>query len=319
MKFLFSTFKQIREFFEKYFVVITLLIGTISLFFGIVNIIENHEIKKLLHTIGSLFLASGIFAGIAKSNQFTEIYKKSLRDIIYFKEHLENRKDLENIWETITEVLINKKFVNINSKMKLNIKKYFLPINHDYYYNNFNVDIEIENIPNNNDYILIKETTTYTIVCEDENLNIDNKSVVGIKVDLKNSGLTKYKLKNLFIDNIEKKDINVEQKYEENILISEYKNPLKGKKSYNIKRKEEKEYCIKHNPIRRHLAMWLYNGIKIDITFPKDLVIDFYNMGVLDDFEIEYRTHNNAYNRLKAEYKGLIYKNQGFFIHLRKK
>ena len=147
---------------------------------------------------------------------------------------------------------------------------------------------------------------------------IDNKFISGIKVDLANKHLTYYKLNKLIIDNVEKKEVKLEKKYEDNILLIEYKNILKGKKSYTIKRVEEKHYNVKYNPIRRHLAVWLYNNCSIDITFPKDLSIDFYNMGVINEFKFEDR-NTLTYNRIKADYDGLIYKNQGFFLHLRKK
>jgi hypothetical protein len=171
-KFVISIYKTLCDFFERFFVIIALIIGAICLFFGITDNLDNIDIKSFLHTIGSISLASGIFAGIAKSNQFTEIYKKIFRDIIYGKEHLDVRKDLEKIWENVTEALIDQKFMKINEKMKQNIKKYFLPMNHDYYYHNFNVDIAIENSTTNQDYIIIKETTSYTIECEDEDLEI---------------------------------------------------------------------------------------------------------------------------------------------------
>jgi hypothetical protein len=317
-KFFVSVYKTICDFFERFFVVITLIIGSFCLYYGITNDLGNPDIKKLLHTIGSISLASGIFAGIAKSNQFTEIYKKILRDIVYGKEHLEVRKDLEKIWENVTESLINQRFAKINDKMKGNIKKYFLPMNHDYYYNNFNVDITIEKSTIHPDYVVIKETTSYTIECEDEDLVIDNKFITGIKIDLANKNLTTYELKKLFIDGIEKKEIGIVKKIEGNILMIEYKSPLKDKKTYNIKRIEEKHYNIKFNSIRRHIAVWLYNNCTIDITYPLDIHIDFYNMGVLNEFKIDDKS-TASYNRIKADYNGLIYKNQGFFLHLRKK
>jgi hypothetical protein len=223
-KFFAAAFTSIREFFERYFIVITLLIGLFCLYYGVKTDNANVDIKKLLHTIGSLSLASGIFAGIAKSNQFTEIYRKIFREIIYGTEHLENRKDLEKIWEIVTQVLSNQKFLKISDLMRKNIKKYFLPLDHDYYYDDFNVDINIELDPSNLDYLIIKETVSYTIICDDEDLVIDNKYSVGIKVDMANKELTQYKLLKLTIDNELKKIENIDQKYDGNMFLSTYEN-----------------------------------------------------------------------------------------------
>lgn len=315
-KFFKSIYDTIAEFFDRFFVVLTLLVGLICLYYGILG--ENGpDIKKLLHTVGSLSLASGIFAGIAKSNQFTEIYKKIIREIIYGKEHLEVRKDLEQIWENVTHQLTNQKFLKISEMMKSNVKKYFLPLDHDYYYDDFTVEASIEFSPDNPNYLIVKETTCYKIICEDEELIIDNKFSCWIKVDSSEKELTTYNLKSLIINN-EEKAVIIDKKFEKNHLVVEYKKPLKGQKSYIVKRQEEKCYNLDKNQIRQHLSVWVYNNFTLDITYPKELTIDFYKMGVLQEFTKEDKG-NSSFNRFKAEYKGLLYKNQGFFIHLRKK
>lgn len=317
-KFCVSIYRAFCEFFDRFFVVVTLLIGGICLYYGIMENDGNPDLRKLLHTVGSLAIASGIFTGIAKSNQFTEIYKKILRDIIYGKEHLDVRKDLENIWENVTQALSNQKFLKISDKMKTNIKKYFLPLNHDYYYDNYNIEVLMEFSPDNPEYLILKETVTYTIICDDEDLLIDNKFIGNIKVDLTNKDLTDHSLKKLVIDNENVTNITFEKKLIGNHLRCEYHKQLKGKKSYFVKREEEKKYDMRFNPIRKQLAVWIYNNCSLDLTYPKGLNIDFHNMGVLDEFKIEDKS-SSTFNRIKAEYKGLIYKNQGFFLHLRRK
>ena len=124
-KFFSSIIKNITDFFDRYFVAITVIAGFSCLFMGINSDNDSDKVNKLLYTIGSISLTSGIFAGIAKSNQFTEIYKKIIRDIIYGNEHLEKRNDLEKIWENVTQTLSNQKFQRISSLMNKNIKKYF--------------------------------------------------------------------------------------------------------------------------------------------------------------------------------------------------
>src|SRR5699024_10510070 len=115
---------------------------------------------------------------------------------------------------------------------------YFLPLNHDYYYDDFNIDISIEFSNTDHDYIVIKETVTYTIICDDEDLIIDNKFKTGIRFDIANKDLTSYQLKALTIDN-EVRNLNLlDKKQKNNILWAEYEIKLKGKKSYIIKREE---------------------------------------------------------------------------------
>jgi len=316
-KFFISVYKNLADFFDRYFVAITIILGVTFLIIGINSDNPSERLCKILYTIGSISLTSGIFAGIAKSNQFTEIYKKIFRDIIYGNEHLEKRNDLEKIWENVTQTLSNQKFQKISNLMNKNIKKYFLPLEHDYYYDNFNVEINIEFLKDNSDYIVLKEITSYTIICDDENLKINNRYRANLKLDLANIELSKSKLSKLTIDNIVQKDLKIITKVEKNILSTSYEKELSGKKSYYIKREDEKTYNINYNPIRKQLAVWIYNNCVVDITYPKGLNVEIHSLGVLDEFKIEDRS-SNSFNRLKADYKGLIYKNQGFFMHFTK-
>lgn len=317
IKFFVGAYRGVCDFFDRFFVALTLIAGSICLYYGITGHSGDPDIKKLLHTIGSLALASGIFAGVAKSNQFTEIYRKILREIVYGKEHLENRKDLEKIWENVTEVLSNQKFSKISNKMRANIKKYFLPLDHDYYYDNYHVDITIEQHPENSDYVILKETITYTIVCDDDELVIDNRYVGRVKVDLARKDMTYLKITHLSVDGEMVPNVDLKQEMSGNFLICKYERKLRNKKTYFIKREEEKQYNLNYNPIRRTLAVWIYNNCSIEVTYPKTISIEFNNMGVLDEFKVDDKPFKD-FNRLKAEYKGLIYKNQGFFLHLRK-
>ncbi|WP_395061718.1 hypothetical protein [Flavobacterium sp.] len=313
MKFIKSIFSTINEFFQRYFVAIAFIVGVLLLIYSETN--KNY--KQVCHTIGSIILTSGIFAGIAKSSQFTEIYKKIIRDIIYSQEHLEVRKDLEDMWEKVTQSLSKQKFSTISDAIRTNIKKYFLPVDHDYYYDNFNIEMNIEFLDESKEYILVSEFVSYTIVCDDEELKIDNKFKCGIKIDLANKEKTTHNLNKLSINN-EIYDNPTNSHIESNYLWTNYENVLKGKKSYLIKREETKQYNLNYNNIRKHLAMWIYNDLTIDITYPNDLYIEFHDMGVLNSFSIE-KKNSKAFKRFKAEYKGLIYKNQGFFLELRKK
>ncbi|TCN58914.1 hypothetical protein D0809_11225 [Flavobacterium circumlabens] len=315
-KFFFGIYKNLTEFFDKYFIALTVLIGITCLISGIYFGNEKDWLYKLLYTIGSISLTSGIFAGIAKSNQFTEIYKKIFREIIYGTEHLENRNDLEKIWDNVTKTLSHKKFQRISTLMNSNIKKYFLPLEHDYYYNDFSVDINIEFCEENDDYIIVTEETKFKIICDDENLEINTTHKVSLKTDPSHRELTKCKI-NLILDDVIQKDLEFKLTHEKNFLVGAYQKDLNGKKSYSIVRKDEKKYSLQYNPIKKQLAAWIYNNCRVDITYPKGLFIDFSGLGTLNDFKIDHK-NTNTHNRLKAEYKGLIYKNQGFFIFFRK-
>lgn len=317
MKFIKESYKVIKNALSSNLVLVYFIVGLLFLVASFVYFNEVKIINKLLYTVGTTLIAGGVFASIAKSSQFTDIFSKILRDIIYANEHLEVRKDLENIWENVTLTLTNRKFLKISDKMKDNIKKYYLPLNHDYYYDNFNIETVIEIDTNNPDYLVFKETCTFDIICEDDNLEIKLCPSRGMKFDYSNKKLTNYKLEEYYInDNLHKPQVH--ENVEKNRMWFNYEVKLKGAKKYSIRRKEVIRYNIKYDQIKKHVAMWVYNGIKIDILYPNDLYIDFHSVGTLDNF-VTTHNKNSSFQQVKARYNGLIYKNQGFLVHMCKK
>lgn len=312
-----SIWSSIVEFFEKFFVVITIVFGLLFLIisFSVDSNSLPEKISKLLYTIGSISLTSGVFAGIVKSKQFKDIYKKILREIIYCTEHFEKRNDLENIWEITTKTLVNRKFEKISNLMNENIKKYFLPLEHDYYYDGFSVEIHIERDPDHQNFLIFNEVTKYTIICDDDNLIISNKYLNQIKFNPSSPKKSSYELKNLYVNGVKQTGIEVVYDTTGNKLTSKYEKPLTGNFKYEVKREDVKIYELDYNNLRKQLAVWIYHNCYVDITYPKDLKITFHDLGVLGKFQVD-KKHNTYYNRIQAEYKGLIYKNQGFFFEI---
>lgn len=312
MKFLGEWITKIKNGISSAAVFVYLVLGILLIVASFIWLDEKNVLYKILYTVGTTMVAGGVFGSIAKSTQFTEIFSKILRDITYGTEQLENRNDLEKIWENVTKVLSKKKFSKIDGELQKNIKKYFLPLDHDYYYDNFSIDINIEFDETNRDYVIVQETATFSLICEDEKQRIQNKFACQIKMDMSNKEETTYQLKKLQINSVDyagKQHTYIEG----NKLIFEYEKELTGKKIYNIKRSDQKRFNINYNPIKSQLAVWIYNNLKIDITYPKDLDIEIRALGLLNELNIDDKTTKYS-SRKVIEYKGLVYKNQGIFI-----
>ena len=253
---------------------------------------------------------------IAKSIQFTDIFKDELREVIYSNEHLILRSDLEDIWQKVTDALCQQKFSAINRKLLKNIKDYYLPINQDYYYKDYNLDADIEKDQENDGYVLIQEETKVIVVVENKKgcdytfsgiipypEDDDNRSfyelydleINGKKVDLNKNDHLKMSRSNGYI--------NIDFNYHCN----------SSKTEYTIVRKERKRYALSVNPYRSHRAVCLYNNFFLDLNYPKDMEIDWIDMGVLGKWT-KNRKDTNSSNRIKAQYNGLIFRNQGFLL-----
>lgn len=217
----------------------------------------------------------------------------------------------------MTLTLSNKKFLKISDELKDNVKKYFLPLTHDYYYEGYKTEIIIEVDKKNPDYIILKESVKFNIICDDENLEIILRPRRGIKFDQTNKNNTTYKLNRFTLDDKDQ-TIQVNEKYEKNIYWIDFDVKLKGKKKYTVKREEEIKYNIKYDQLRTHKANWVYKGMDVSITYPTEIYIDFHSMGTLKEFNVSSKKLN-LFKKIDAEYKELIYKNQGFFYFICKK
>jgi hypothetical protein len=311
---------SIKNSFTKYTLYVFFIFGTFLLPSGyfLHKNIEGIDWGAVLINIGSVLLSGGVFAVIVKSAQFSEIFENTLRNIIYQKEHLAVRDDLENIWGEVTIALSKQRFSAISEQMHLNIKKYFLPLDHDYYYNDTKITLDLDIDPDYPDYLVVTEKQTTNLIAEDECLMIRYKYINGIPFDSLSPELTNYKLVSFKVNG---KEVDTTAKLKrttvKNDLLISFEHELTGFTKYSIVREEKKRYSIKLNSNKRQLASWVYNNCFINLTYSKALEIEFYDFGVLNQWRVDYNTSNKQYNKLEAEYKGLIYKNQGFLLHLK--
>lgn len=306
--------KFFKNFYFKYSIIIFFVLGVIFIIISSLLEDKNTFWYKFVYAAGTTMLSGGVFASIAKSMQFSEIFSNVLRNIIYGKEHLETRKDLEEIWKNVTQTLSNQKFDKISSALQNNVKKYFLPLEHDYYYDNYNLDITIEKSESDPNYIIVKEIVTHDIVCEDEGLDVNYKGRCRLKCDYQKNKETKYSFSLLEINGTNvTNSIRSKSNYTSNELFYEFEHTLKGKKLYKVRREDVKIYDVRYNKIKAHRANWIYNNFKIQIFYPQSLKMEFQNLGTLDDYKTEIR-HSNGNSIFTATNNGVIYKNQGFII-----
>ena len=278
---------------------------------------ENNFWFDIFKTFGFTMVSGGVFAVIVKSEQFSKIFQDELRKIIYGDEDLSKRKDLEEIWIKTTKALCNQRFKAISTKLHDAVKKYYLPINHDYYYKNHSVEIDIAFDPENSDYIVVTEETTTTIISDDiKPVCYMFSSKIPLVVGEEEK--TSYELEIFKVNSIDYKSTEklVVKKDAGNLHIR-CDLELSGKRQYKILRKEKKRYNLKLNAYRHHNAIWLYENFSLDLTYPIGMNIEFLPIGVTNDFVITDK-HKTELNRKKAVYNGLIFKKQGFILFLNK-
>lgn len=302
----------------KNILLMSLIAGALLLSFGYTDILfeEESKWKEVLKVMGTVILSSGVFMSISKSYQFTNIFKDELRKVIYAKENLETRKDLDSLWHNVTDALCRQKFAPISKNLLKIIKDYYLPMNHEFYYSNYDLDVDIELDQKNDGYVLLNEETKVTVVVDGKKGTIYKFSSI-IPYPEDDDNRTSYSLEEITV-NGKKIDIarNLEDKCtrENGFLTVSYSFTCdSARKEYHIVRKEKKRYALSCNTNRSHKAICLYNNFSLDLTFPKNMNFEWVDLGVLGKWD-KTRKDTQGYNRIKAKYTGVMFRNQGFLL-----
>lgn len=311
----------IRKNFLDFIFIYFLIIGSVLIL--IHYLIMHYEISHLglpiCKDFGMAILSGGVLASILKSKQFTEIFSSEIESIIYSDKFLKKKNDINHIWEKVTQELCQQKFQSINNDLFKGIKDFYLPIEHQYYYKDYKVSISISMDQDDKDYIVITENIETKIVAETDK-QIDFRFSNTIITEKSDFAKTNHKINYIKINGESQKfDINKIQKREDGFkLMTKYETKLSGSNEYKIEREEVKKINYKLNPNRIHNAIWLYNNISIEVDFPANLFVTFQKMGVNKEWDKKF-TSNNYYTKLKSEYKGIVFPNQGFLLNYRLK
>jgi len=283
-----------------------LLLGTGLLFLGYFSDFTNEKVQELTKKLGETILIGGVFAVILKSMQYTGIFKESIASVIYEPKFLENRKDLNFIWEKMSIVLFRNKFPKISDKLLHDVKEMYFPTQEVIYYENAEHELKINIIDFDKKIIKITTSSTLDVICENKSTKTFYEH--GHSLDCKDYKLLKFK--------IDGNDVVKPEVYTKNVGGIEYqmtKAKLTGKDKYRIKVVVERIVNLNEDDIYTFNATKIFNKLKVQIHFDNGLSFDFYSLGTLKYF-------NNSKNHdhfIEYTYDDLIYRKQGYFIKIK--
>lgn len=295
---------------------VTPIISVVSLILAYSLFYDVQPWFEIFRGVGYTLLSSSFFAAILKSSQFSKIFQDQLREVLYSNENLSKRKDISEIWDKVTTALCEQKFQIISSQLHKRIKEHYLPIDHEFYYKEFRSSIEITHHKEFG-YVEVVEETTMTLISAHLKEIVIPFSVKIYK-DSTDYDITSYELIEFKVNGIslDRKNIKMADNKTELLITGEFS--VKEKKSYSISRREKKVYMLKHNTLRVQHANWLYKNAEITVRYPMDLNINLIPMGLTNKFTPE-KVSINGIMKLTAKFTGLMFKNQGFILHITKK
>lgn len=305
--------KDLYHEYQKHIFSYSLLLGVFMLLVGYSGWIPSGTIVEVLKVVGSVIISSGVFSAIVRSSQFTDIYKDELKKIIYCDEHLKERKDIHDLWHKTSRQLYQDKFPELSNKISNALKKYF-PIDQEHYYEDYHYRIDISFAKDNPSFITLTEREEYTIVASGQHKEIEYNSYCSFNTTQKDNDISDYELVSFLVN--DKLDMPSEKELVKKVdnkngkITVKHKRVFVGENKYKISKEEVKTYSLDIENTKSHTANWLFNGYKMEVTYPKDLKLEFYEKGTHGYFKKEKRNINGV-NFLTAKYDGLILPKQG--------
>lgn len=291
--------------------VIFIIIGLFAITLGIWgNLVP--EWKEAWLTLGKTTLASGVFAGILKLMQVSGVFKEELEKLIFEPRFLKNRNDIPAYWDKLTQELFKNKFPNINTKILKDIKELYLPTKDMVYYDEQEHFLEMRLDATGT--LTVKHQTTLSLVCtgEKDTVNYEFQNAMTFE---KNVDEISYVCNYIKINGatLSPEEYKHECSTKEKKHINKFTIKLSGKQKYEIEREEIRTYPILVDDILQFRAAKLTNTLIVSVNHTPNLDIQFYKTGEINNFV----TKQSSATFKKYEYKGIIYKEQGYLIHLK--
>tara|TARA_R100000935_G_scaffold13736_5_gene27652 strand:+ start:79592 stop:80542 length:951 start_codon:yes stop_codon:yes gene_type:complete len=305
-------FERARLWVYNNLVWILLLLSAILLLLSKLNLFKS-EANVLIEKLGFAVVSSGVFAAVLKSLQFQGIFKEEIESIILSDKFIKERKDKEKLWRSVSKAIYKKKYPKISKELNNIIFNEYFPRKRKYYYDDYRVTITIKELTEDG-IIKFDQTIFYKVVMQAGETVAD---IVGYyTVDKPDEG-SNFKIINdrkyFKIDGVDKlKDLKKDISKTDFETITTYKTTVKDKAEFSVEMKDYREYNIFEDNVKILRTSAITNEMNVSITYPGNMHVQFFNIGVIKEFEKVHVGHNNCISRSHKD--GLILPNQGFGI-----
>jgi hypothetical protein len=292
--------------------------------------------KAFCNTVGITILSSGIFSVILKTIQFSGVFKEEvskffkdeeaknlfkaeltgviqeeISEIIFNPKFLKLRNDLAQYWVLLTKELTQNKFPEISDLLLEDIKNNYLPLESGFYFKKANHTITLKLLDKEKGIIEYNKNTRFTIVAHDETTVITYPFSTTFKIAAESIfNQPKLKINDKIID------YTIIKEYEEDDeRICEYEAMLVGHKEYTISKDDVRSFQVNTDPLQYYKTTKILKDLNITIVIIGDIKVEFESLGTLK----EIKTVLKSENTIQYEYKGILYPEQGYLLHLKLK
>ena len=269
---------------------------------------------KFVLRLADLLILGVLLGYMTNSARFLGAFKKDLEDIIYGESFVSQRKDIYPIWERVSQALFGNRFPGINSELLDSLKKYF-PEEDAYYQDNYASQTVLKWQNKKEGLLIAKDTVSFNLIsetiqpvyyrCQTWTQSKDRKDYSTEIVDFTINE------KSVPADRIMK-----ERKEEDNTIEETWRIKLEGEYTYRIKFTRTKKYKFDDDFFIGFRATHIVKGLRMRLTYPKDMDALFTCRGTLCDFVNDV---SNVGDTIAKNYEGIIFPRQGYLIPLKLK
>ena len=274
--------------------------------------IEEKEslIREILIKIADVLVIGGVIGFLTNAAHFFGIFKGELQEIIYGKKFLSETKHIETYWDTISKQMFKNKFKFIHRDFLLTIKKYFF-IQEVIYYNDYEVHCDIVWVDENKGIMKVTDRVILDLIADstadfEYQFTIWSKMVNNSPVD---DEVSNFKVNDCLVA-VDEPKVTVNG----NSLCKLRTIPLKGSTKYKISYIRTRTYSIFNDYCLGFRSKYIVNTLRVNLTHPKNIIVDFYALGTQNEFA----TLNNTETNVEYKYEGIILPKQGYIFAFRK-
>ncbi|MCZ8330739.1 MAG: hypothetical protein O9282_05465 [Flavobacterium sp.] len=308
-----SNWVKFKKWIYKYLGWIFMVLSLSLLLLSFSEIIPSLKINQLIEKLAFALLSSGVFAVVLKSIQFTGLFKEEIEKVILGTNFIKNRRDLPELWRAISKEIYKRKFPNISEELENRILGTYFPTNSDYYYEDYVVTINIEEL--NDDFeVTYTQTCKYNVILDQD---IDSTNLT-LKTSIKQlDGLTG------IINDLEFFKINgvdATPKEDDDTLdddtAKKFTIPLEGKGPFKIHSKFRRKYSLKTENYKLFRMNTFTKNMDVSISYPDNVCVSFFNIGNVNFFE---KQHTEIKNQISRSHKNdVLLPYQGFGMSFEK-
>lgn len=289
---------------------IILIMGIALYGVGYFYVNDNSIWKEILIKLGDVLVIGVILGYLSNASQFLGIFKKDLQDIIYGKEFLRTRTDIQPLWDNISKELFKNKFPKIHKDLLDTVSGY-LPKDEVSFYDDYEAHLKIEWQNKDMGIISVTDEVEFTLIAE-----TDNEFTYPLKTWTSVKNQTEY-YSQLLSFSVNSKQIALDAgttSYEDGRLCTLHKFKLRGHTKYEIKYSRKKIYNINEDYYIGFRAHYIVNKLRVSLEHPEDISAEFICRGTAKDF-IDAATPTR--NKIEKKYKGIILPRQGYIFALK--